>query len=100
MNLQIQSWQPVKLSERICEGCGKPVLRNLAIYDLSFYHVYCLKRTRARPDYYCLECWAYWSRGRLSTVFLDEGASKELVCPSCGAIGLVKLKRTTEAIAT
>jgi hypothetical protein len=93
----VQIQKPVDLSERICEGCGKPVQRNLAIYDRAFFHVYCLKRTRARPDYFCMECFAYWSRGRLGTVLLDEGASKELVCPSCGAIGLVHLKRNREA---
>jgi len=84
--------EPVAIGERICEGCGKPVLRNLAIYDRIFYHVYCLKRTKGRPDYYCLECSAYWSRGRLTKILLDEGASTEWFCPACGSGDLRSLR--------
>ena len=89
----------VKLSERICEGCGQAIIRNLAEYDGILYHYGCLNRTRAKPDYQCENCFGYWSRGRLGTVLLDNGASKSLVCPSCGALGLRKLNRKTEVAA-
>ncbi len=84
---------PTRLAERTCHGCMRPVIRNLAIFDSLPYHFGCLKRSRGRPDYQCLNCFAYWTRGRLTTILFDEGASRELFCPECGSGDLRRLER-------
>lgn len=79
------------MTERICEGCGFPIIRNLAMYDQGLYHYGCLKRTHGKPDYQCLDCLAYWSRGRLARIeYADD--EPDFCCPECGCGDLRHLR--------
>jgi hypothetical protein len=91
MSLQSIS-DPVKLSERICEGCGHPIIRNLASCDLKLYHYGCLKKTKAKPTHQCTNCFAYWTHGKLTTIIYDDGATREKICPACGYASLRPLR--------
>ena len=66
----------------ICEGCGEPIHRNIAVFDGQLYHYGCLKRSKAKPTHLCLDCFAYLSGKGISKVTVGSVTMKH--CKLCG----------------
>jgi hypothetical protein len=85
MNINIL-YRKIPVEERICEGCGDPIERNLAVLDGKLYHYGCLKRTRAKPVAVCLDCWSYLSGKNITKASFDGRAVRG--CGECGSSNL------------
>jgi len=82
-------YEEVPLEERICEGCGQRIKRNVALIDGRLFHWGCFKKTKAEPTHRCLECHILLTRKGLSKVYL--GRKPMLACGSCGSTHLKTL---------
>jgi hypothetical protein len=71
-----------------CEGCGKPIIRNLARLNGKPFHYGCLKRTKAKPALYCLDCNSYLTGSKIGRAAFAEGERPWLVCGNCGSTNL------------
>jgi hypothetical protein len=83
---------PRPVRERICEGCGREVQRNLALFDGKPYHFGCLKKTRGRPTHQCLDCGSFLTRRGIVTTYIGGGV-KVRSCVHCGSPMLKPLHR-------
>lgn len=86
-----QLYKKIPVEQRICEGCGESILRNIAVFDGELYHYGCLKRTKAKPTHQCIECFAYLSGKGISNVTVDGYTMKH--CKQCGSPNLKPLRR-------
>jgi len=84
-------YKSVPVDKRICEGCGEPIIRNLAVFDGELYHYGCLKRTKAKPTHLCLNCFAYLSGKGISSVTVGGVTMK--CCKMCEGSHLKPLRR-------
>ena len=86
-----RAYKQVSMEDRTCEGCGKPIIRNLAIIDGRLYHYGCMKQTKAKPTHFCLECFSYLTaKGIVKTDFDGE---TQRSCGNCGNPNLRRLRR-------
>jgi len=74
-------YEELSLEERICEYCGRPIRRNIDLYQGRLYHHGCLLSAKERR-YRCLCCGAWLS-------WLELGEAEVLgrrvrSCPICG----------------
>lgn len=88
-------YREIPLEERVCEGCGEPIQRNVAMLDGKLYHWGCLKRSKAKPTHLCLDCWSYLTGKGLTKVDWGDGSSTK-ACGNCGSTNLKRLRRWRE----
>jgi predicted RNA-binding Zn-ribbon protein involved in translation (DUF1610 family) len=81
------------IQHETCEGCGKPIIRNLARLNEKTYHYGCLKRTKAKPTHYCLDCNSYLTGSKITKVLFVQGEKPWLACGNCGSTNLKRVSR-------
>jgi len=67
--------------ERICPSCGKPILRNIAVYEGDLWHYGCLQEAK-RVKWRCRSCYAQLST--LQTIRATVGDQVIRACTRCG----------------
>ena len=90
MNKAVLVKEPLRYET--CEGCGKDIIRNLARLDGKPYHFGCLKRTKAKPTHYCLDCFSYLTGSNIVRTQWDPGTKPVLICGYCGSTNLRPVK--------
>ena len=67
--------------QRICTGCGRIILRNIAVYQGELWHYGCLMEAQ-KKKYRCIQCGAYLST--LETSQITVGGDSARACGVCG----------------
>lgn len=78
------------LRRRVCEGCSRPIIRNLAIVDDTPWHFGCLKRSDVEPTWQCMDCFAYLTGPWTSIVYV--GGRETRGCRRCGSGNVVRIR--------
>jgi len=86
-----QLYDQIPIEDRICEGCGEPIHRNIAMLNGKLYHWGCLKQTKAKPTHLCLECFSYLTGKGIVKATVGDFTHK--ACGNCGSFNLKPLTR-------
>ncbi|MFQ6076039.1 MAG: hypothetical protein ACE5Z5_07895 [Candidatus Bathyarchaeia archaeon] len=66
--------------------------------DGRLYHWGCLRKSKAKPTYLCLDCWSYLTGAGLAKVNWGDGSSHAKVCGNCGSSNLKRLRKYGEYV--
>lgn len=84
-------YENIPLSDRICEGCGSEIQRNVAMLNGKLYHWGCLKKTKACPTHRCLDCWSFLTNSGMTKVGFGDETLRG--CGNCGSTHLRKVDK-------
>lgn len=87
-------YRQIPVEDRLCEGCGEPIQRNIATLDGKIYHYGCLKQTKAKPTHQCLNCFSYLTGKGINKVEINNIEQK--ACGNCGSFNLRFLRQWTK----
>lgn len=90
-----QLYKQIPLENRLCEGCGNPIQRNITIFNGKLFHYGCFKQSKAKPTHLCLDCFSYLTGKGISKVDFD--GIRQKACGNCGSTNLRFLKRWRSA---
>ena len=80
----------IPTEKRLCNWCGKPILRNIDEHEDSLYHHGCLMN--AKDAYFeCLDCLNRFDGTFVNRV--DYGDGPQFACGNCGLTRLRRIKR-------
>jgi len=69
LNVKDQVMHP--LGRWVCEECGNPIHRNVAItVDGRSHHFGCLKKGTAKPAWHCIQCGAELTRSEVVKAYV------------------------------
>ena len=91
MNKAVLVKEPLRYET--CEGCGKDIIRNLCSLDGKPYHFGCLKKTKAGPTHYCLDCYTYLTGANVVRAYYPGRSRPVLTCGFCGSPNLRSSRR-------
>jgi len=92
------AYRQVPLDRRICQTCGNPIEKNIALHDGGLFHWGCLKNderfgeTRAL----CLDCGSHLTRSMISKAYYPDRIGAESTCGNCGSNRLQWLGRSDQ----
>jgi len=105
LNLHELSWRKESVPEYllvnnrmrpICEGCGQPILKNLAFLDGEPWHFGELRDEEgfARATHVCRDCCSYLTPGKVGHMMIN--GERWRVCGVCGSTNLKWLGKRAE----